>query len=104
MIGSNRGDGKAEKFVQQVFQAIVSPELLSTYTWTGRGKGIDRKNSFKNYRNIQNLMFTVLNLIQKTYLMKDFLCDIKMKVLKYAYLHSKKTTEPIENVEEAGER
>lgn len=97
MIGGRNGVGKADKLIGRVFLTIMSAELLSTYTWSGRGKGEEKKNSFKNYRNVQQLIFTVLNLVQKTYSLDECIHHIKFKVLKYAYLHSKKEIESKDN-------
>lgn len=82
----NGCNGQADKYLIRVMHAIITPELLSTYTWSGRGKGKEVKNVFKNLCNVQKLIFNSLNNIQKSYCMDTCIRDIKNKVLKYAYL------------------
>lgn len=87
MIGGSNGQENAEKLIHNVIDSIMTPELLSEYTWTGRAKGNKRKNKFKTYTNIQKLTFNVFLLAQSTYCFSHFLKDLKEKVLKYAYLN-----------------
>lgn len=88
LIGGNSGIGKADKVIRQIFDALISPTLLSTFTWSGRAKGTQRKTPFKDYKNTQKLIYTVLNLVQNSYTLSSCICDIKCKILKYAYTKS----------------
>lgn len=93
MIGGATGAGKAYKHIKKIFAAIMALDVLSTFTWSGRGKGIERKNAFEKYHNVQKLIFTVLNLIESNYSMDECIRDMKQKIFKYAYLHSSKNND-----------
>lgn len=92
IIGGNHGTakGKATKVLKQLFEQLMKPTLLSTFTWSGRAKGNLRKNSFEKYKNIQKLIYSVLNLVDKSYSMYECLDDMKKKIFKYAYLKQEK--------------
>lgn len=90
MIGGNSGTAKANKVIKTIFASIMTCELLSSFTWSGRGKGNGKKNSFEKYCNIQKLIFIVLNSVENTYSMSECVLDMKQKIFKYAYLHANK--------------
>lgn len=89
IIGGTCGIGRADKVIVKIFHQVMTPELLSTFTWSGRGEGNERKHSFKTYQNIQKSVFMVLKLVQNSYSMEQCIRDTKLKVLKYAYLNAK---------------
>lgn len=88
MIGGSCGSGNAHKMINTVFNHLMTPTLLSTYTWSGRAKGNLRKNPFQKYKNIHLLVFAILNKVQHSYTMKNCFEDMKKKVFKYAYLNA----------------
>lgn len=88
VIGGCKGNGEAKKVIHKVFEQLMTPALLSAYTWSGRGAGKSRKFPFKNYLKIHQLIFTVLNKVQSKYSLNECEEDIKKRVLKYAYLKS----------------
>lgn len=91
MIGGDNGKGKAHKMINRLFGEIMTPALLSAFTWSGRAKGSSRKNAFDSYHNVQKLIYSVLNLVESRYSMSECLDDMKKRVFKYAYLKSEKT-------------
>lgn len=93
MIGGDHGKGKAHKVINRLFGELMTPELLSMYTWSGRAKGNLRKNAFDSYNNIHKLIFSVLNLVENKYSMSDCVDDMKKRVFKYAYLKTNKNHE-----------
>lgn len=88
MIGGSSGTGMANKIINTIFDHLMTPALISTYTWRGRAKGNLRKNPFQNYHNIHLMIFTILNKVQQNYTMTNYFEDMKKKVFKYAYLKS----------------
>lgn len=92
IIGGNNGRGCAKKVINSIFDELMTPNLISTYTWHGRAKGSERKNPFKQHHNIHKLVFSVLQKVENGYSMAECYDQIKQKVLKYAYSKGMKIT------------
>lgn len=63
---------------------IITPAFLSSISWTGRGKGKEKKIPLNGYVNILNLITLTLNKADASYNQMKTEYDLKYKIIKYA--------------------
>lgn len=62
----------------------MTPAFLSSISWTGRGKGKEKKIPLNGYVNILNLITLTLNKADASYNQLKTENDLKYKIIKYA--------------------
>lgn len=76
---------------KRVFKALISPECLAEFTWTGKGfRGRKSKTSFKPLKRIQSTVYETLKKVDKSYTSDLFRNDLVNSVLKNAYVGANK--------------
>lgn len=85
-INGTSGDLDGKKIIASVVYSMVTPELLSKFTMTGKTsmKNVS-KAKFKTYVNTINSMWRVINIADSMYTKAQFEHDLTYKVIKYAY-------------------
>lgn len=79
--------GSTHKILKTFIKEVISDDLLSYYTWTGKSKKeFGRKNSFqKELINIGELLFNVVKAKDERYTKGIFHSQMVNKILKCAY-------------------
>lgn len=78
------GDGgqmEGGKIITNLVEAIIEPNTLSMYTWSGKNK----KFKFKTNVEILKLIYQLIHSADNKYTKAMFENDIVNKVFKYAY-------------------
>lgn len=86
-IGGVDGKGNGPKVLEPLVHSIVEPKMLANISWTGRGKGNEKKIPMSSHVNIIRLITSLCEKADSSYLPEKCTRDIKYKILKYA--HSK---------------
>lgn len=73
-IGGVNGNNDGEKVLEPVVHSLISPKFLSSISWTGRGRGKERKISLNFYENLADTKFSQLKTLN----------TLKYKIIKYA--------------------
>lgn len=83
-IGGSSGKGNGAKILQPIVHTIISPTFLCSISWTGRGKGKERKIPFSIYVNIVNMITKLVTAADKNYTQVKTIEDLKYKIIKHA--------------------
>lgn len=88
-INGDSGILCAKKLIKPLVSHVISPEVLSLFTWTGKTqqKGV-RKLVLKEYTETNSLLYEVLLAADKTYTQREFFDNMVIKVIKGAYLNA----------------
>lgn len=68
---------------------------MSNISWTGRGKGTEKKIPLKNFPRITAFISDMCKIADKNFSQEDCIRLIKYKILKYAYKQADPTDEQI---------
>lgn len=82
-------DREGSKIIRSVAHAIISPELLKKFTWTGRSAPKVQKNSFSTKEKIIGLIYNTVNAYDTKYSRSNCDSDLKYRVCKHAHAHQK---------------
>lgn len=55
-IGGNNGNSDGFEVLEKIVHSLISPQYLSSISWTGRGKANEKKVALSGYTNIMNLI------------------------------------------------
>lgn len=88
-VGGDKGASIGDKVIEPVVYALIEPAFLANISWTGRGKGNERKIALKKFVNITNLITFTINKADNRCVQDDILKLLKYKVLKYASVKGK---------------
>lgn len=83
-IGGVNGNNDGEKVLEPVVHSLISPKFLSSISWTGRGRGKERKISLNFYENLVNLITLIVNKADTKFSQLKTLNTLKYKIIKYA--------------------
>lgn len=83
-IGGVDGKGNGVKMLEPLIHAIIEPKMLANISWTGRGKGNEKKIPMSAHVNIVRLITSLCEKADSSYLPKDCQRDIVYKILKHA--------------------
>lgn len=72
------------KAVLKLIDALISPECLSKFTWTGKTT-VGKKEKFKDMTNIHKVVFETAKNFDKTFEFDDLKHIIVNGVMKYAH-------------------
>lgn len=70
--------------LRKLVRALISPECLSNFTWTGKTKS-GQKEVFKNFKKIHEILIETLCYTDESYDFDSYHYAIVNHVLKYAY-------------------
>lgn len=85
-INGNSGSLDGSKILASIVHAIVTPDLLSQFTMTGKTGNKDvTKEKFKIYVNIIDIIWRVASAADASYTKHKFTNDFTYKIIKYAY-------------------
>lgn len=88
------GDGEFpenKEALRTITTKLIEPKVLSEFTWTGKAKGA-RKNAFKSYAGIIDVLFNMIKDKDKNFTTKKFAKIMTYDILKYAYKFDEKST------------
>lgn len=80
-IHGDSGQMSGSKLVKGLMNHIITPKLLSTFTWSGRGE----KHIMKNYGAILQVVFETMLAADSSYTLHQFKKDFVVKIMKVAY-------------------
>lgn len=83
-IGGINGKAKGVKVLEPLVHAIIEPKMLANISWTGRGKGNEKKIPMSANVNIVRLITSLCEKADSSYLPKQCKHDIVYKILKHA--------------------
>lgn len=83
-IGGSAGKSNGTKVLEPLVHALIAPNFLSNISWTGRGKGKEKKIALNAYVKLLNLITVTLNKADKSYNQLKTENDLKYKIIKYA--------------------
>lgn len=85
-INGNSGSLDGSKILASIVHAIVTPDLLSQFTMTGKTGNKDvTKEKFRIYVNIIDIIWRVASAADASYTKHKFTNDFTYKIIKYAY-------------------
>lgn len=77
--------GDKVKMIRFILFSIVDRTFFSNYTWMGKGANGETKQAFSKYKNVLNLIYTVVRGRDENYNFEAFLSNLKLKIIRYAY-------------------
>lgn len=83
-IGGSTGKSNGAKLLEPLVHSLITPTFLSSISWTGRGKGKEKKIALNAYVKLLNLITVTLNKADKSYNQLKTENELKYKIIKYA--------------------
>lgn len=83
-IGGTAGKSNGAKVLEPLVHALITPTFLCSISWTGRGKGKEKKIPLNGYVNVLNLITLIMNKADKSYNQLMVEKDLKYKIIKHA--------------------
>lgn len=80
-VNGDSGQMNASKLVKGFMNHIVTAQLLSTFTWSGRGD----KHAIRDYKSILCVIFEAMLAADASYTILQFEKDFVVKIMKVAY-------------------
>ena len=92
-IGGTTGNANGKKVLRSIVAGVISPEFMSTITWTGKTSGGKiGKIKFESYKHTTQLISDLCIAADKSFNEQLVLKQLKYSILKYAHTRSTSTS------------
>lgn len=85
------------KILDPLVHAVITPTFLTFISWTGRGKGKERKIPLNKYIHVVNLIALTMNKADAKYNQLKTETDLKYKIIKHAVTRYTNSTSKIDD-------
>lgn len=83
-IGGTQGNSDGSKVIEAIVHTVIEPTFLPAISWTGRGRGKEKKISLSKYTNVTKLIAEVMNKADRSFDLSKTLSCLKYKIIKHA--------------------
>lgn len=90
-IGGVNGKADGLQVLHKLMHFLISPKYIHSISWTGRGKGTEKKVAFSGFIHLINLITITVNKADNSYSSKDVDQKLKYTIFKHAPTKFKKS-------------
>lgn len=83
-IGGESGSSDGLKVLEKIVHSLISPHYLPSVSWTGRGKGNEKKVALSKFINVLYLITQSVNKADSSYNYDKSIQKLKYTILKHA--------------------
>lgn len=91
-IGGDKGSANGFSVLEKLMHSLISSNYLQSISWTGRGKGKERKVALSTFEHVINFITVMVKKADANYSSDKVQHDITYEILKRAPSKSKNKT------------